>query len=263
MLLVISPAKTLDYQSRVQIKTHTIPDYLDDSQLLIDRARLYSVLDIAELMQVSTKIAELNFERFQSWNRPFTVQNARQAVLAFKGDVYTGLDVDSFTAADFKYAQAHLRILSGLYGLLRPLDLMQPYRMEMGRRIDTERGNNLYQFWHEKITEGLNKQLQRIKSGFLINLASQEYFKSIDSKRLNAEIITPEFRDWKNGQYKMIGVYAKKARGQMSRFVIQNKLTALEAIKDFSADGYQFNEALSSNSKLVFTRDPQTTVPTP
>ncbi len=254
MLLVISPAKTLDYQSKVKIRTHTIPDYLDDAQLLINRARGFSVLDIAELMQVSINIAELNFERFHSWSLPFTVQNARQAVLAFKGDVYTGLDVDSFTSADFKYAQAHLRILSGLYGLLRPLDLMQPYRMEMGRKIETERGHNLYQFWREKITDGLNKQLQRLKSRYLINLASQEYFKSIESRRLIAEIITPEFREWKGGQYRMIGVYAKQARGRLSRFIIRNRLTEPEAMQGFDADGYRFNDKLSSDAKLVFTR---------
>ena len=255
MLLVISPAKTLDYQSKVKIKTHTIPDYLDDSQMLIERARRYSVLDIAELMQVSIKIAELNFERFQSWGTPFTARNARQAVLAFKGDVYTGLNAGSFTSADFKFAQAHLRILSGLYGLLRPLDLMQPYRMEMGRRIDTERGSNLYQFWRDRITGGLNRQLQRLKTGWLINLASQEYYKSIDISSLDAEIITPEFRDWKSGQYKMIGVYAKKARGQLSRFAIQNRLTAPEQMKAFAVDGYQFNSELSSDNTWVFTRN--------
>lgn len=254
MLLVISPAKTLDYLSKVTIKTYTIPDYLEDSQLLINRARRYSVLDLAELMQVSRQIAELNFQRFESWKVPFTTRNARQALLAFKGDVYTGLDVDSFTSADLKYAQSHLRILSGLYGLLRPLDLMQPYRMEMGRRIDTERGRNLYQFWHGRITEGLNKQLKRLKTGYLVNLASQEYFKSIDSGHLNAEIITPEFRDWKNGQYKMIGVYAKKARGQLSRFIIQNRMTVPESIKSFSADGYRFNPEISTDGKWVFTR---------
>ena len=242
MLVVISPAKTLDYHSKVKIRTHTIPEYLDDSQLLINRVRMFSVLDIAELMQVSMQIAELNFERYQTWNRPFTRQNAKQAVLAFKGDVYTGLDADSLSSADLKYAQSHLRILSGLYGLLRPLDLMQPYRMEMGRKIDSERGNNLYQFWQEKITDGLNQQLKRLKSRWLINLASQEYFRAINTASLNAEVITPEFKDWKNGQYKMIGVYAKKARGQLSRFIILNRVNKPEQMKTFTADGYRFNQ---------------------
>lgn len=255
MLLVISPAKTLDYQSRVKTKTFTMPDYLDDSQLLVNRARRYSVLDIAELMQVSMPIAELNFERFHAWNRPFTTANARQAILAFKGEVYAGLDAGSFTSADFKYAQAHLRILSGLYGLLRPLDLMQPYRMEMGRRIDTERGKNLYEFWRAKITDGLNQQLQQLNSDCLINLASQEYFKVVDTGRLNAQVITPEFRERKNGEYKMIGVYAKKARGQLSRFVIRSRLKRAEQMKAFAVDGYQYNQELSSASNWVFARN--------
>jgi cytoplasmic iron level regulating protein YaaA (DUF328/UPF0246 family) len=254
MLIVISPAKTLDYDTPPKTKTFTLPDYLDDAQILIDRARQYSALDIAELMQVSMKIAELNFERFEQWHTPFTPENAKQAVLAFKGDVYTGLDAESFTAADFKFAQSHLRILSGLYGLLRPLDLMQPYRLEMGRKVDTERGKNLYEFWGSKITEGLNQQMKKLKSPYLINLASNEYFKSVKPKALDGEIITPEFKDWKNGQYKMMGVYAKKARGQLSRFVIQNKLTDPEEMKAFDVDGYAFNEEMSSGNKWVFTR---------
>jgi len=254
MLLVISPAKTLDYDTRPKTKTFTLPDYLDESQLLIDRARQWSALDIAELMQVSMKIAELNFDRFEAWHTPFTPQNAKQAVLAFKGDVYTGLDAESFKAADFKFAQQHLRILSGLYGLLRPLDLMQPYRLEMGRKVDTGRGKNLYEFWGSEITEGLNQQLKRLKSPYLINLASSEYFKAVKPKLLDGEIITPEFKDWKNGQYKMMGVYAKKARGQLSRFVIQNQLTEPEAMKEFNVDGYGFNEKMSSGNKWVFTR---------
>ncbi len=254
MLLVISPAKTLDYDTRPKTKTFTLPDYLAESQLLIDRARQWSALDIAELMQVSMKIADLNFDRFEAWHTPFTPDNAKQAVLAFKGDVYTGLDAESFKAADFKFAQQHLRILSGLYGLLRPLDLMQPYRLEMGRKVDTERGKNLYEFWGGEITEGLNQQLKKLKSPYLINLASNEYFKAVKPKLLDGEIITPEFKDWKNGQYKMMGVYAKKARGQLSRFVIQNQLTEPEAMKEFNVDGYRYNEEMSSGHKWVFTR---------
>ncbi len=254
MLLVISPAKTLDYDTPPKTRTFTVPDYLEHSELLIARARQYSALDIAELMEVSMKIAELNFERFEQWHTPFTPDNAKQAVLAFKGDVYTGLDAESFTAADFKFAQKHLRILSGLYGLLRPLDLMQPYRLEMGRKVDTERGKNLYEFWGSIITEGLNQQLKKLKSPYLINLASNEYFKAVKPKLLDGEIITPEFKDWKNGQYKMMGVYAKKARGQLSRFVIQNQLTDPEQIKAFDVDGYRFNEEMSSANKWVFTR---------
>lgn len=254
MLIVISPAKTLDYETPPKTGTFTIPDYLDRSEQLIARARQYSTLDIAELMAVSMKLAELNFERFAQWHTPFTPDNAKQAVLAFKGDVYTGLDAERFSAADFKFAQNHLRILSGLYGLLRPLDLMQPYRLEMGRKVDTERGRNLYEFWGTIITEGLNAQLKKLKSPYLINLASNEYFKAVKPKALDGEIITPEFKDWKNGQYKMMGVYAKKARGQLSRFVIRNQLTDPQQMKAFDVDGYRFNEALSNGNKWVFTR---------
>lgn len=254
MLLVISPAKTLDYDTPLKTKSVTQPDYLEESQRLIERARHWSVADIAERMAVSMTIAELNAGRFAAWHTPFTAQNARQAVLAFKGEVYTGLDAGSLKAADFAFAQQHLRILSGLYGLLRPLDLMQPYRLEMGRKVDTERGNTLYDFWGSRITEGLNRQLQRLKTPYLINLASQEYFKAVQPGRLDGEIITPEFREWKAGQYKMMGVYAKRARGQLSRFVIRNRLTDPEALKAFDADGYAFNEAMSKGNRWVFTR---------
>ncbi|MDH5360778.1 MAG: peroxide stress protein YaaA, partial [Gammaproteobacteria bacterium] len=176
------------------------------------------------------------------------------AVLAFKGDVYTGLDAESFSAADFKFAQKHLRILSGLYGLLRPLDLMQPYRLEMGRKIDTDRGKNLYEFWGTTITEGINQQLKKLKSTTLVNLASNEYFKSVKPKQLEGTIITPEFKDYKNGEYKMMGVYAKKARGQLSRYVIQNQISEPEAMKEFNVDGYKFNKKMSNDTTWVFTR---------
>ncbi|MDH5571385.1 MAG: peroxide stress protein YaaA [Gammaproteobacteria bacterium] len=254
MLIVISPAKTLDYDTPPKTKTTTTPDYLDYSQELIDVLRNYSALDISELMKTSARISELNFDRYHDWLRPFTTANAKQAILAFKGDVYTGLDAESFSAADFKFSQNHLRMLSGLYGLLRPLDLMQPYRLEMGTRLENNKGKNLYEFWGDTITEGLNKQLKKIKSSHLINLASNEYFKSVKPKRLNAEIITPEFKDYKNGEYKMIGIYAKKARGTMSRFIIQNQLTEPEDIKSFDLDGYQFSSKNSTANKWVFTR---------
>lgn len=254
MLIVISPAKTLDFETPPGTGSFTVPDYLDDAAVLVERMRRCSALDIAERMQVSMKIAELNFERFQAWHAPFTPDNAKQAVLAFKGDVYTGLDAGTFDSRDFKFAQAHLRILSGLYGLLRPLDLMQPYRLEMGRKVDTERGRSLYEFWGDRITEGLNRQLKRLKTPWLINLASGEYFKAVRPAKLDGEVITPEFRDWKNGQYRMLGVYAKKARGRLSRFVIRNRLTDPQDMKDFDEDGYRFNEEMSTANKWVFTR---------
>ena len=254
MLIVISPAKTLDYETVPKTKVFTTPDYLGRSQQLINRLRNFSSLDISDLMKVSAKIADLNFDRYESWKKPFTVKNAKQAILAFKGDVYTGLDAESFKADDFKFAQNHLRVLSGLYGLLRPLDLMQPYRLEMGTKLKTDIGKNLYEFWGSDITQGLNKQLKKIKSDYLINLASNEYFKSVKAKELNAEIITPAFKEFKNGEYKMIGIYAKKARGMLSRYIIQNKLSDPEDIKSFNEDGYRFNKTLSKGNNFVFTR---------
>lgn len=254
MLIVVSPAKTLDYDTPPKTSKFTLPDYLDESQLLIDRLRQLSSLDIAELMKVSTKIADLNFDRYESWQKQFSPDNAKQAVLAFKGDVYTGLDAESFTGRDLDYAQQHLRILSGLYGLLRPLDLMQPYRLEMGTRLSNERGKNLYEFWGTGITDGLNRQLKKIKSRHLVNLASNEYFKSVKPANLQGEIITPAFREYKNGQYKMIGFFAKKARGMLSRYIIQNRLTDVEDIKAFDEDGYKFNKKLSKDNDWVFTR---------
>lgn len=254
MLIVISPAKTLDYETPAKTKTFTLPDYLDDSAELIHRMREFSALDIAELMHVSSKIAELNFDRFEAWNKNFTEKNAKQAVLAFKGDVYTGLDAESFSAKDFKFAQSHLRILSGLYGLLRPLDLMQPYRLEMGSKLSNERGRNLYEFWGNTLTDGLNAQLKKIKSEHLINLASNEYFKAVKPKQINGEVITPAFKEYKNGDYKMIGFYAKKARGMLSRYIIQNQLSDIEDIKSFDMEGYKFNKSLSKGNNWVFTR---------
>jgi len=254
MLIVISPAKTLDYETPPKTKVFTIPDYLDHSQRLINRLRNFSSLDISDLMNVSAKIANLNFDRYESWKKPFTQKNAKQAILAFKGDVYTGLGAETFKADDFKFAQNHLRVLSGLYGLLRPLDLMQPYRLEMGTKLKTDEGKNLYEFWGADITDGINKQLKKIKSDILINLASNEYFKSVKPKELNAEIITPAFKEFKNGDYKMIGIYAKKARGLLSRYIIQNKLNDPEDIKSFSEEGYKFNKKLSKDNNWVFTR---------
>jgi cytoplasmic iron level regulating protein YaaA (DUF328/UPF0246 family) len=254
MLIVISPAKTLDYETPPKTKVFTTPDYLEHSQRLINRLRNFSSLDLSDLMKVSAKIADLNFGRYESWKKPFTVKNAKQSILAFKGDVYTGLDAETFKAAEFKFAQNHLRVLSGLYGLLRPLDLMQPYRLEMGTKLKTDVGKNLYEFWGSDITEGLNLQLKKIKSKYLINLASNEYFKSVKVNELDAEIITPAFKEFKNGDYKMIGIYAKRARGLLSRYIIQNKLSDPEDIKSFCEDGYRYNKKLSKGSNWVFTR---------
>ena len=253
MLIVVSPAKTLDYESPVPTRNATTPDFLEDSRELIDQLKLLEPHQVSNLMGISAKLGELNAQRFQDWKTPFTPDNARQAALAFKGDVYTGLDAYNFSEEDFAFAQEHLRILSGLYGLLRPLDLMQPYRLEMGTRFENSRGKDLYAFWGDRLTQALNDQLAA-DDGTLINLASNEYFKAVKSKKLKGTIVTPQFRDWKNGQYKMISFYAKKARGLMSAYIIQNRLTQLSDLKGFNAEGYAYNPELSSGEEWVFTR---------
>lgn len=254
MLLVISPAKNLDYETPAKTKQKSEPDFLDDAQELIDELRELAPQDISTLMGISDKLGVLNYDRYQQWSTPFTEDNAKQAVLAFNGDVYTGLDANNFKADEFKFAQKHLRILSGLYGLLKPLDLMQPYRLEMGTKFANQRGKDLYQFWGETITEALNKQLKSVKSDVLVNLASNEYFKSVKPKLLNAEVVTPVFKDWKGDKYKIISFYAKKARGLMAAYIIKNKLTDVEDIKGFDYEGYRFNEGMSSAKEWVFTR---------
>jgi len=253
MLMIISPAKTLDYESPLATKTHTQPDFLDDACELIDQLKTLEPHQVSNLMNISDKLGQLNAERFRNWHTPFTPDNARPSVLAFKGDVYTGLDAESFSEEDFSFAQKHLRILSGLYGLLKPLDLMQPYRLEMGTKFENTRGKDLYAFWGRKITDALNQLLADDKT--LINLASNEYFKSVQKKNLDARLITPQFKDWKNGQYKMISFYAKKARGLMCRYVIQNRITNAEDLKGFNLDGYYFSEDQSDNNNWVFLRD--------
>ena len=256
MLMIISPAKTLDYESPLATETHTQPDFLDDACELIDQLKELEPHQVSNLMSISDKLGQLNAERFQCWHTPFTPDNARQAVLAFKGDVYTGLDAESFSEEDFSFAQKHLRILSGLYGLLKPLDLMQPYRLEMGTRFENTRGKDLYAFWGSKITEALN-QLLASDDKVLVNLASNEYFKSVQKKHLDARLVTPQFKDWKNGQYKMISFYAKKARGLMCRYAIQNRITQADDLKGFNLDGYYFSEDQSDNNNWVFLRDEQ------
>ncbi len=254
MLFVISPAKSLDYQTPLPIKKHTKAAFLEDSSQLIAGLKTLSPPQVGSLMGISETLAQLNFQRYQEWKQPFSPRNARQAILAFKGDVYLGLDAYHFTDENFAYAQEHLRILSGLYGLLRPLDLMQPYRLEMGTKYANDRGNDLYAFWGQKITTAINTQLRRLKSKTLINLASNEYFKSVDKKHLDAAIVTPVFKDWKNGKYKIISFFAKKARGRMSAYAIEKGLTSPEQLLEFDWDGYGYDESLSTESDWVFTR---------
>ena len=255
MLTVLSPAKTLDYESPSITDQMSTPQFMDQSALLVDDARTLAPDDIRSLMGVSEAIASLNHERFMNWAPESTTANAKQAILAFKGDVYTGLEAETMSADDLEFAQAHLRILSGLYGLLRPLDLMQPYRLEMGLKFSNQRGKNLYEFWGERITDAINADLSSAGTETLVNLASNEYFKAVKTKSLNADIITPQFKDLKNGQYKMISFFAKKARGVMARYIIDNQLTDPDQLKSFTGSGYYFSAEQSSGNNLVFLRD--------
>ncbi len=254
MLIVVSPAKKLDYETPSLIKKATKPIYLSESQILIDELRKYSVIDLAELMGLSIKLAELNFDRYSSWKKQVNEKTGKQCLFAFQGDVYKGLDVTTLNSYDINFAQKHLRIISGLYGLLRPLDLMRPYRLEMGTKLKNSKGKNLYEFWGDKITSGINKQLKEQGDKILINLASNEYFKSIKASKISGKVITPIFKEKKNHQYKVVGIHAKKARGLMSRFIIKNRIKDVEKLKNFQSEGYSFNKSLSNTNDLVFVR---------
>lgn len=253
MLMVISPAKTLDYETELPLKRFSQPEFLPQAQELIDQLQVLSPADVAGLMKLSDKLASLNVNRFAHWAQPFTSDNARPAIYAFKGDVYTGLDAYSFSETDMDFAQGHLRMLSGLYGLLKPLDLMQAYRLEMGTKFENLKGKNLYEFWGDTISQTINEMLPENET--LINLASNEYFKAVDKKALNAEVITPVFKDEKNGQYKIISFYAKKARGLMAAYIIKNRISKPEKLKEFDVDGYRFSEEMSKSKEWVFVRD--------
>jgi cytoplasmic iron level regulating protein YaaA (DUF328/UPF0246 family) len=254
MLTLISPAKTLDFETPAVTDVHTQGDFLDHSAQLIDQLKLQSPNDISALMKLSSKLSELNVQRYHDWCLPFDQNNAKAAVLAFKGDVYTGLDAQSFTTDNFSYAQLHLGILSGLYGLLRPLDLIQPYRLEMGTKFSNSRGANLYTFWGSIITDAINQRLELSSSKILLNLASNEYFKAVKTKELKAELITPVFKDEKNGQYKIISFYAKKARGLMAAYIIKNKVSSVKQLCEFDVAGYRFVAAESNAQILTFKR---------
>jgi len=254
MLAVISPAKTLDFETKPTTSQFTIPEMLNYSEKLAGKLKQLSREDISELMGISPSLTDLNFERFRLWSLPFTPENAKQAILAFNGDVYDGLDAASLSEKELSLAQKKLRILSGLYGVLRPLDLIQPYRLEMGTKIGQGKAKNLYEFWRKTITESISNSINESGSKILVNLASDEYFKSIDTKKIDAMIVTPAFKDMKNGNYKIISFYAKKARGQMTRFIIENNIDNPEDIQAFEADGYNFNPRLSDGLNPVFTR---------
>lgn len=257
MLVVISPAKNLDFESPLPTAEHTQPRLLDEAAELVDYAKQLSPADLSSLMSISDKLAGLNAARFAEWQLPFTPDNARPAVYAFDGDVYAGLAAEKLSAEATAYAQQHLRILSGLYGVLRPLDLMQAYRLEMGTKFATANADNLYQYWDDKITALLNEDLAQIESNILINLASNEYFSSVRKKSLQADIVTPVFKDEKNGQYKVISFWAKKARGMMARFILNEQPQRVDDLRAFNLGGYRFSAAESDSKQLVFTRAEQ------
>lgn len=254
MLVVLSPAKNLDYESPLPTDKYSQPRLLEYAQELVDRCQSLAPQELGSLMKISDKLAGLNAARFADWHQPFTPDNARPAIFAFDGDVYSGLQAEKMSDETITFAQEHLRILSGLYGVLRPLDLMQPYRLEMGTKLDTARGKNLYEFWGNVITDMLNEDLRASDSDILVNLASNEYFSSVEPKNLKAEVITPVFKDEKNGQYKVISFWAKKARGAMARFIMTEAVSDVAELKQFNANGYRFNAEQSTGNELVFQR---------
>ncbi|WP_107842999.1 peroxide stress protein YaaA [Neisseria sicca] len=258
MFFVLSPAKNLNEKAPAPVKEFTQPDLLAEAEILMRQLRELAPQQIAELMHVSDKIALLNAERNAEWHTPFTPDNAKQAVFMFNGDVYEGIAADTLEPEQIQYLQQHVRLLSGLYGVLRPLDLMQPYRLEMGTAFANTRGKNLYEFWGDIITDLLNDTLAQAGSDILINLASQEYFKSVNTKKLKARLITPVFKDEKNGKYKIISFYAKRARGLMVRYAAEHNITDPEMLKNFDYEGYSFNAAASNESEWVFMRKEQT-----
>ncbi|MEO1528831.1 MAG: peroxide stress protein YaaA [Planctomycetota bacterium] len=254
MLSLLSPAKTLDYETPATTDTLTTPDFLDHSAELVEILKKKSVKQIGKLMGISEKLATLNHERFQTWQNPMPPAEVKQAVLAFKGDVYLGLEAGTLTAKQLGYAQDHLRILSGLYGMLRPLDAMLPYRLEMGTKLKTSRGSDLYSFWGASLTAAINEQLAATKSKYLINLASNEYFQSVRAGEIEANIISPTFKDLSNGKYKIISFFAKKARGMMAAYLIRGRVKTLKKLTAFDSDGYRYDEESSTESKPVFLR---------
>ena len=254
MIYLLSPAKTLDYDSEIPSLRGTMPRFLDDSAELAALMQKMSAKDLEKLMGISSKLAELNVARFQDWHADYTKAESRQAIFAFKGGVYQGLAVEEWGKEDFAEAQKSLRILSGLYGVLRPLDLMMPYRLEMGKKVANDRGVNLYRFWGSLLTDSLNQELQG-ETDAVINLASNEYFSAVKTKELISPVITPVFKDWKNGKLKVISFFAKKARGQMAAWAILNKVSSPVGLKHFKEGGYVYDESLSDASTYVFTRE--------
>ena len=254
MLAVISPAKTLDFETPSLTNSSSCPEFLDHSQNLINKLRTLSESKLCSLMSISSKLAALNEQRYQDWSLPCTTSNAKQAIMAFKGDVYTGFTFEKYNEKDFAYAQKHLRILSGLYGLLRPLDLIQPYRLEMGTKLATPQGKDLYEFWGSTLTNALNSAIKHSGIQILVNLASNEYYNVVDKPALRGRVITPVFKDQKRGHFKVISFFAKKARGAMSDYLVRHRISEPEGLKEFKGLGYRFNPNLTSDDNWVFTR---------
>lgn len=254
MLIVISPAKTLNFNIQSPTRHFSLPDFDREAAELVDVLRTYTPEQLQKLMRINSKLATLNATRYMEWHLPFTTENAQRALPVFNGEVYNGLKAATLQEADLIYAQDHLRILSGLYGALRPLDLIQPYRLEMGTKLKVKNHNDLYSFWGNKITTHLRQLMEGTGQKYLINLASNEYFKSIDTTQLPATVITPVFKDFSGGTYKFLTVYGKKARGMMARYIIENRIEDAEQLKLFDAEGYYFNEQLSKGNEWVFTR---------
>ena len=254
MLFVLSPAKKLDYDSALNVQTHTQPLFVKEAAALIKVLKVRSAAEVGELMDLSPALAKLNVDRYAAWKPSFNQSNSRQAILAFNGDVYEGLEASTLKSKDLEWAQEHVAILSGLYGVLRPLDLMQPYRLEMGTKLDNPGGTNLYQFWAKTIAPYLNERLAKDKAPIIVNLASEEYFKSVDSKQLKARVIQCVFQDGKGAAWKVVSFHAKRARGLMARFAIENRITKPEGLKKFDAEGYAFAADVSTEDKLVFRR---------
>ena len=254
MLTVLSPAKTLDYESALPTRKHSIPDRLDRSTELVDIMATKSPGEIGSLMNISDQLADLNWQRFQEWSPETTKQNARPALLAFKGDVYQGFEAETLSAADFSYAQKYLRILSGLHGVLRPLDLIQPYRLEMGTQLETPHGKNLYEFWGDTVAEAIDEELAQHRSKVLVNLASKEYFSVINPDRLAARVVTPAFKDFNRGEYRIISFFAKRARGTMASWMIRNRIQTVKALPEFDGMGYRYSPEFSTPNTPTFVR---------
>lgn len=254
MLIVLSPAKSLDLDTPVKTRNFSQPEFLADAKRLVKTLKGLNPEELSDLMHMSSKLGALNYERYANWRPPFTRDNARPAIFTFMGDVYQGLEANTFSSADLNFAQQHLRILSGLYGVLKPLDLMQPYRLEMGTRIATDRGNDLYAFWSDKLTKSLNRDLADNRNKMIVNLASNEYFNAIQDQKLDGKVITPAFKDFSNGKYRFLSFYAKQARGMMAAYIIKNRISSAAKLKDFDTAGYRYSEQDSSDTRPVFLR---------